>query len=32
VGRPAGGVSDDLRLMMLGSAAGVDLALKQDEN
>lgn len=27
-----GGVSDDLRLMMLGSAAGVDLALKQDEN
>ena len=27
-----GQVSDDLRLMMLGSAAGVDLALKQDEN
>jgi uncharacterized protein YxjI len=26
-----GQVSDDLRLMMLGSAAGVDLALKQDE-
>ena len=26
-----GGVSDDLRLMMLGSAAGVDVALKQDE-
>jgi uncharacterized protein YxjI len=27
-----GQVSDELRLMMLGSAAGVDLALKQDEN
>lgn len=26
-----GQVSDDLRLMMLASAAGVDLALKQDE-
>jgi uncharacterized protein YxjI len=28
----SGQVSPDLRLMMLGSAAGVDLALKQDEN
>ena len=27
----SGQVSDDLRLMMLASAAGVDLALKQDE-
>jgi uncharacterized protein YxjI len=27
-----GQVSGDLRLMMLGSAAGVDLALKQDSN
>jgi uncharacterized protein YxjI len=27
----SGNVSPDLRLMMLGSAAGVDLALKQDE-
>jgi uncharacterized protein YxjI len=27
-----GQVSNDLRLMMLASAAGVDLALKQDEN
>jgi hypothetical protein len=27
----SGQVSNDLRLMMLGSAAGVDLALKQDE-
>jgi uncharacterized protein YxjI len=28
----SGQVSGDLRLMMLGSAAGVDLALKQDES
>ena len=28
----SGQVSPELRLMMLGSAAGVDLALKQDEN
>jgi hypothetical protein len=27
----SGQLSNDLRLMMLGSAAGVDLALKQDE-
>jgi hypothetical protein len=28
----SGQVSHELRLMMLGSAAGVDLALKQDSN